>query len=143
MRFSNGFGPGGKRSTWSETIIYTEGCKDGPRIKKTIIEHPEFPGAEELVQAFLLIEKIDLAELKQANHLYYQSLEKRYAEDKSVSSRWESEVLEDYSRVDGSNVHELRSVVVMEYLKSVIGKQHEIDVISRYGLDSEANLVEQ
>jgi hypothetical protein len=45
-------------------------------------------------------------------------------------------VLEDESRIDQCNVHELRSVVVIEYLKSVLGKPYEVDVLSRYGLDS-------
>ena len=103
---------------------------------KTIMEHPEFPGADEFAHAWLQIEKLDLAELRRANHLYYQSLKKRYAEDKSASSRWVSNVLKDDSRVDTSDVHELRSVLVVEYLKSVLGKQHEIDVVSIYHLDS-------
>ena len=82
------------------------------------------------------IEKLELAELQRANHLYYQSLKKRYDGDRSVSSKWVSKVLEDDSRVDISDVHELRSVLVMEYLKRVLGKQHEIDVVSLYHLDS-------
>jgi hypothetical protein len=103
---------------------------------KTIIEHPDFPGAEAMEYAWLQIEKLDLEELRHANRLYYQSLKKRYNGDKSVSSKWVAKVLEDESRVNHSDIHELRSVLVMEYLKSVLGKQHEIDVVSLYHLDS-------
>ena len=53
-----------------------------------------------------------------------------------MSSSWVSKVLMDDSRVNHSDVHELRSVLVLEYLKSVLGKQHEIDVVSLYHLDS-------
>ena len=45
-------------------------------------------------------------------------------------------MLEDDSRVNRSDVHELRSVLVVQYLKNVLGKQHEIDVVSLYHLDS-------
>ena len=104
---------------------------------KSIVEHPAFPSAGDLTEACSRIERIGLAELKRINHLYYQSLEKRYAEDKSVSSKWASKVLRDDSRVEVSDVHELRSVVVVEYLKSVLGKRHSIDVASIIGLDTE------
>ena len=103
---------------------------------KSIMEHPGFPGAEELAHAWLQIEKLDVAELRRANHLYYQSLQKRYAGDSSVASNWVAKVLKDDSRVDTSDVHELRSVLVKEYLKSVLGKRHEIDVVGRYQLDA-------
>ncbi|MCG6911487.1 MAG: hypothetical protein LJE94_15385 [Deltaproteobacteria bacterium] len=103
---------------------------------KTIVEHPNFPGSASLVNAWTQIEAIDVEELKRVNHLYYQSLQKRYADDDAVSSRWAAGVLEDESRIDQCNVHELRSVVVIEYLKSVLGKPYEVDVLSRYGLDS-------
>ncbi len=103
---------------------------------KSIMEHPDLPGTDELVHAWLQIGKLDLAELRRANHLYYQSLQKRYDGDKSVSSKWVSNVLKDDSRVDSCDMHELRSVLLVEYLKSVLGKQHEIDVVSLYHLDS-------
>jgi hypothetical protein len=103
---------------------------------KSIMEHPEFPDAEELARVWLRIEKLDMTELRRANHLYYQSLQKRYDGDNSVSSKWIADVLKDVSRVDTSDVHELRSVLVVEYLKSVLGKPHEIDVVSFYHLDS-------
>jgi hypothetical protein len=103
---------------------------------KSIIEHPDFPGADELVHAWLQIKKLDLAELRRANHLYYQALQKRYTGHESVSSKWVSGVLKDGSRVDSYDVHELRSVLVVEYLKSLLGKQYEIDVVSLYHLDS-------
>ena len=86
--------------------------------------------------AWQQIEKLDLKALRHANRLYYQSLKKRYNGDKSVSNRWAAEVLRDDSRVNRSDVHELRSVLVVEYLKSALGKQHEIDVVSLYHLDS-------
>ncbi|MBW2676442.1 MAG: hypothetical protein JRD49_02640, partial [Deltaproteobacteria bacterium] len=104
---------------------------------KSIVEHPAFPGAGDLTEACSRIKRIEPAALKRINHLYYQSLEKRYAEDKSVSSKWASKVLRDDSRVEVSDVHELRSVVVVEYLKSVLGKRHSIDVASIIGLDAE------
>ncbi len=100
------------------------------------MEHPDLPGVDELVHAWLQIRKLDLAELRRANHLYYQSLQKRYDGDKSVSSDWVSNVLKDDSRVDSCDINELRSVLVVEYLKSVLGKQYEIDVVSLYHLDS-------
>ncbi|MEN8243421.1 MAG: hypothetical protein ABFS43_00815 [Thermodesulfobacteriota bacterium] len=103
---------------------------------KSIMEHPDFPDADTLEHAWEQIERLELTELQRANHLYYQSLKKRYNGDRSVSSKWVSKVLEDDSRVATSDVHELRSVLVMEYLKSVLGKQYEIDVVSLYHLDS-------
>ena len=102
---------------------------------KSIIDHSEFPGAEALEHAWLKIEKLDVKELQRANHLYYQSLSKRYDGDRSVASKWEAGVLKDASRIENSDVHELRSVLVVEYLKSVLGKQHEIDVVGLYNLD--------
>ena len=103
---------------------------------KSIVEHPEFPGAEALEHAWLQIEKLDVNALRYANRLYYQSLQKRYDGDKSIASKWVSSVLRDDARIENSDLHELRSVLVVEYLKSVLGKQHEIDVMSLYQLDS-------
>ena len=103
---------------------------------KSIVEHPDFPKAEAIQNTWLQIEKLDLEALRHANRLYYQALKKRYNGDKSISSKWAADVLMDDSHVNRSDVHELRSVVVVEYLKSVLGKQHEIDVVSLYHLDS-------
>ena len=103
---------------------------------KSIMEHPDFPGAEAMEHAWQRIAKLDPEELRRVNRLYYQSLQKRYNDDKSVASKWVADVLKDDSLVDNRDVHELRSVLVVEYLKSVLGKQHEIDVVSLYRLDS-------
>ena len=103
---------------------------------KSIMENPDFPGAEAIEHAWLKIEELDMDELRHANRLYNQSLQKRYNGDKSVSSKWVTKVLNDDSRVDASDMHELRSVLLIEYLKSVLGKQYEIDVMSLYHLDS-------
>ncbi len=104
---------------------------------KSIVEHPAFLGAGDVAEACSRIERIELAELKRINHLYYQSLKKRYEGDASASSKWVSNLLKDDSRIDASDARELRSVVVVEYLKSVLGKRHSIDVASIIGLDAE------
>jgi len=99
---------------------------------KTIIEHPSLPGTDELAAAWSRIESMDLETLKAINRQYFQALEAHYTGDKSVSSKWSANLLKDHSRVDTSDVHELRSVLVVEYLKSVLGKKPEIDVQRLY-----------
>jgi len=99
---------------------------------KTVLEHPSLPGSNELAAAWSRIESLDPGELKSINHQYFKALEKHYTGDKSVSSRWSSNLLKNHSRIDSSDVHELRSVLVVEYLKSVLGTKPEIDVKSLY-----------
>jgi hypothetical protein len=99
---------------------------------KAILEDPSLPDADRLATVWSHIESLDLETLRAINRQYLQALQAKYADDASVSSKWSSNLLKDDSRVDGSDIHELRSVLVVEYLKSVLGKKPEIDVQQFY-----------
>jgi len=97
---------------------------------KTIVENPSLPDAAVLTEYFSKIRAMKMAELQELNRSYLKSLREKYAEDKSVSSQWVANLLED-KQVEKMDKHELRSVLMLEYFKRILGKSCHIDLAMR------------
>ena len=97
------------------------------RTYKAIVENPALPDVAVMADAFSKISAMKTEELQQLNRLYLKSMRTKYAEDPSLSSGWASDLLKD-EQVEKMDVHELRSVLELEYFKKVLGKPHNIDI---------------
>ena len=97
---------------------------------KTIVENPSLPDVAVMTEYLSKIRAMELEELQQLNRSYLKSVREKYAEDKSVSSKWVANLLKD-EQVEKMDMHELRSVLMLEYFKSILGKSHHIDLAMR------------
>jgi len=97
---------------------------------KTIVENPSLPDVVVMTEYLSKIRAMELEELQQLNRSYLKSVREKYAEDKSVSSKWVANLLKD-EQVEKMDMHELRSVLMLEYFKSILGKSHHIDLAVR------------
>jgi hypothetical protein len=94
---------------------------------KAIVENPSLPDAAVMAEAFSKISAMKMEELQQLNRLYLKSMRAKYAHDPSLSSRWAADLLKD-EQVEKMDVHELRSVLELEYFKKVLGKPYNLDI---------------
>jgi len=97
---------------------------------KSIVENPSLPSVAVLTGHFSKIKAMEMEELQQLNRSYLKSIRERYANDKSLSSKWVVNLLKD-EQVEKMDKHELRSVLILEYLKNVLGKSYHIDIAMR------------
>jgi hypothetical protein len=97
---------------------------------KTIVENPSLPDVAGMTEYFSKIRAMEMEELQQLNRSYLKSVREKYAKDKSVSSQWVANLLKD-EQVQKMDKHELRSVLMLEYLKSILGKSYHSDLAMR------------
>ena len=88
---------------------------------KSISENPSLPDVTVMAEAFSKITAMEMGELRQLNRSYLKSIRTRYANDESLSSKWVADLLED-GQVEKMDKHELKSVLMLEYFKSLLGK---------------------
>jgi hypothetical protein len=94
---------------------------------KSIVENPSLPDVAVMTRYFSKIKAMEMEELQQLNRSYLKSIRERYADDKSLSSRWVTDLLKD-EQVEKMNRYELSSVLMLEYFKNVLGKPHHLDL---------------
>jgi hypothetical protein len=94
---------------------------------KSIVENPSLPDVAVMTGYFSKIKAMEIEELQQLNRSYLKSIRERYANDKSLSSKWVANLLKD-EQVEKMDKHELRSVLMLEYFKNVLGKSYHIDI---------------
>ncbi len=97
---------------------------------KSIVEHPALQDATVVEGVFSKIMAMEMGELQELNRSYLKSMRAKYANDPSLSSKWVADLLED-GQVLKMDKHELRSVLMLEYLKSVLGKPYHINIAMR------------
>jgi len=99
-------------------------------VKQVKCGNPSLPDVVVITEYLSKIRAMELEELQQLNRSYLKSVREKYAEDKSVSSKWVANLLKD-EQVEKMDMHELRSVLMLEYFKSILGKSHHIDLAVR------------
>ena len=97
---------------------------------KSIVENPALQDAAVVEGVFSKIMVMEMGELQQLNRSYLKFMRTKYAHDPSLSSSWAADLLKD-EQVEKMDVHELRSVLMLEYFKKVLGKPHNIDMAMR------------
>ena len=94
---------------------------------KAIVENPSLPDIAVMEGFFSKIRAMGSGELQALNRTYLKSLRERYVNDKSLSSRWVTKLLKD-EQVEKMDTYELRSVLMLDYFKSALGKSHHIEI---------------
>jgi len=107
-----------------------KGLKRYGNAYKSIVENPSLPDVAVMAGAISKIRAMEMGDLQQMNRLYLKSIRETYAHDKSLSSKWVANLLKD-EQVQKMDKHELRSVLILEYFKSVLGKTYHIDLAMR------------
>jgi hypothetical protein len=95
----------------------------------SVVENPSLPDVSVMARTVRGISLMALGDLQQLNLSYLKSIRERYAGDKKLSSRWIADSLSD-GQVEKMDRHELSAVVMLEYIKSLLGKPHDIDIAS-------------
>ena len=95
---------------------------------KTIVEAPQMDDAERLVPAFERIGNLSTETLRKKVGDYYRKLQRRHAADSPMLRKW----LQGAFEADGHLAHmsrpEMESILCIEMLKYLLGKNHHIDV---------------
>ena len=94
---------------------------------KVIAEHPSLPDIPVMEELFSKIRAMETGELQALNRTYLKSIREKYANDKSLSSSWVANLLKD-DQVEKMETYELKSVLMLEYFKSALGKPYHIEI---------------
>ena len=89
---------------------------------KEIMESTYLPDVDTLTDTFLKMMNLPVEELKDKMKLYVDILEKRYSQVSSNSVKWSPNIFEDKLQWLEMSKEEMYSVLVVEYMKYVLGK---------------------
>ncbi len=104
-----------------------EGIKRFETGFKTVLENPALPEPEELIAAFLQIEKLSTEDLKKETRKYLKNLKSRYHEDEVFQDRKLAEFLLSPEYLDQLTRQEMKSILRLEYMKTILGKNPIIE----------------
>ncbi len=102
---------------------------------KKIMESPRLPAEAALTHVFSGIRNLPVATLQSKMNIYAQILQKRYGNFRSPSAKWKPELLQNKSHWAQMSKLEMQSVLVVEYMKSVLGKTKEKEVEKLFELN--------
>ncbi len=95
---------------------------------KSIVEAPQLTDTEEVVRLFRRIERLPDETLREKTADYYRRLEQRYGNDSSLLKDWFEGAFGMDGHLARMSRRELEAVVCIETLKSLLGKDHQIEV---------------
>lgn len=104
-----------------------KGLKQWAKDFKGILEHPSLPEASELAQTFSYFETFSFDKLKTIAQRHLDILENLLHGDDSSSAKHISELLQGESYLNQMTEEEMQSIVVVEYMKSIVGKGQHVD----------------
>jgi hypothetical protein len=105
-----------------------EGLKRFARPFKEIIEYPSLPPAEALASDFSQIKKFTDDTLRAKMDIYSNILKRRYIGANHNGKKRLPKLLADKDHWSGMSREEMESALVIEYMKSVIGKTPAADI---------------
>lgn len=102
--------------------IYT-GLERYAKTFKEIIEHPFLPEAVQIGKICSHIEALPDQELRNRVQKYIQLLKEQYAEDGLLSKKWIRDIFNKNQYVSTMSPEEMKSVLVVQSLKSILRKK--------------------
>ena len=93
---------------------------------QSIVENPSLPELSVMVHTFDKIESLETDTLQQVYLDYLKSFREDNADHKALSNGWVAEIVSD-GQVEKMDPREIRAAIMLDYIKSVIGKPHYID----------------
>jgi hypothetical protein len=94
---------------------------------KAIMEYPSLPATIELADNFSRIEQLSLEGLRDRIKTYFRILEARYIDDVVLLKKHFSGLLADNRYLSQMTRDEMQSILVLEYMKSILGKNQQFD----------------
>ena len=98
------------------------GIKRFAKSFKEIMEHPSLPNINALSEVFSKINAMPKDELKDRIKIYLNILENRYGRNYRPPRAWSPEIFKDKSPWYQMSTEAMRSVLMVEYIKVVLGK---------------------
>jgi hypothetical protein len=95
---------------------------------KEIIEAPVLPGADQIAEIYAHIRSLSLAELQDKFYSYLNTLEARHRHEDSFPQQWFQEWFKSNRYLQMLKKEEMESVLMVEYVKSTLGRQPQIDL---------------
>jgi hypothetical protein len=89
---------------------------------KKIMEYPDLPATGEFSRTYSKIKALSENELKDGIKIYLGVLEKRYGRDYRPTRAWSPKVFRDRSPWFQMSAEAMHSVLMLEYLKAIMGQ---------------------
>jgi hypothetical protein len=97
---------------------------------KAIVEAPQMNDVERLVPAFERIGELSIETLREKAKDYYRDLQRRHAADSPLLKEWLQEAFANDGYLAQMGRREMESIVSIEMLKFLLGRDSHIDVSS-------------
>lgn len=95
---------------------------------KEILEHPSLPESGKIVEIFSIIKTFSADELRDKVRKYTNLLAQKYGEDTSSGGKLIAETIKDSSYLSQLSQYQMQSVLAVEYIKFLLGKNTIQDV---------------
>ncbi len=93
---------------------------------KSVVENPTLPEVSVMVDTFNKIETVEIGKLQQLYLDYLKLFREDHADKKALSDGWVAEIVSD-GQVEKLDPREIRAAIMLDYIKSILGKPHYID----------------
>ncbi len=101
---------------------------------KEIMEHPSLPDINAFSEAYLKIKALSDEQLREKIEIYVRLLEKRYGRDYRPPGTWSPEIFKDKSPWYRMSNEAMQSVLMLEYIKKVLGKTDDPALVALLNL---------
>jgi hypothetical protein len=93
---------------------------------KAVVENPTLPELSVMVDTIDRIRTMDIGNLQQVYLSYLQSFREDQADNKALTNGWVADIVSD-AQVEKMDPREIRAAIILDYIKSLLGKPHYID----------------
>jgi len=94
---------------------------------KSVLEYPSLPDASELAQTFSYLEHFPPDELQKIVKSYFAIIEELYHDDVKFPAADFAEFIQNEGYLNQMTNREMHAILVLEYMKSILGKKQLID----------------
>ena len=98
------------------------------------MEHPSLPDINAFSEAYLKIKALSDEQLREKIEIYVRLLEKRYGRDYRPPGTWSPEIFKDKSPWYRMSNEAMQSVLMLEYIKKVLGKTDDPALVALLNL---------
>lgn len=95
---------------------------------KEILEYPSLPEAGNMAEIFSIIKAFSADELRDKVNKYIIQLSQKYSEDTGSGGKLIAETIKDNSYLSQLNQYQMQSVLAVEYIKFLLGKNTIQDI---------------
>ena len=93
---------------------------------KVVAENPSLPEVSVMADTFGRIQNMEIGNLKHVYLAYLRSFREDHNVNKALSSGWAADTVSD-EQMKKMDLREIRAAIMLDYIKSLLGKPHYID----------------